>query len=293
MIVIESIEQLNDVIRYHNHESKKIGKLDINYNKIMTSEFYLHQGHIDCIKKLRESGCDYIMMECINSLKCFQSIQMSYSWEDNHMGHYLDYDENIKNVIDITQLKEYCKSLGIDYLIIDSDDYKDLIPKMTVDIVNDTIEKENYIKDLCIPVDAIKLLKVNLIVRTYRNSITRNGLTYVKSHKDGSWVFALKHYLKKYLNNDLIIIEPTMREDLDYPYSSSCKLKFNENIKIFLKYLNSGINLLDIDTIKTCASNLNIEFESKNIVNKKYFEDIFIDFTFSKDKNDYSFRKLI
>jgi len=294
MIIIKDVKHLKQCIRFHQHESKKIGKLDINYNKILSTKFYLHEGHLKCIKTLKENGADYIMLECINSINCFKA---AHEKNSNKMLGYFDYKNKI---IDDVKLEEYCKSLGIDYLFYNSQDYKHIIDDKIIKLVDKIIKNENYKEILQIPDDEFKLLRVNLIVRTYRNT---NNIIYVKSNKDGSWVYALKHYMEKYLKNKMIIINPIMRMDFYHPVSSGLNNILNENVKIFLEYFYTIPNkeFLEnfdfiIKSIKQCAINLDINIDIRYLLNVNYIsmnDNIFISIGVGTKSNLYKINKLI
>ena len=67
MNVLNSSDNLKAVINHHKAEGKRIGKLDINYNKSLSHKNSLHEGHLECIRSLRNNGCEIIIVECINA----------------------------------------------------------------------------------------------------------------------------------------------------------------------------------------------------------------------------------
>lgn len=292
MIIIKNIEHLNDIIRFHKHENKKIGKLDANYNKFLSEEFYLHSGHVECIKTLKDNGCDIIIIECINTVKAYNS---TGSKQDVHNSRgYLHYKEK---VINDDKLVEYCNKIGIDYLIYNSNDYKPQINKELIKLVDRRIRKEQYKDLLKLDEEKLSILRVNLIVRTFRgqNSDT-TGITYVRCYKDGPVVFGIKHYVEKYLSQKLILIPP--KTDLEYfPLSSTNKPELNNNIILFLNYFQNKTdfntdNKILLEQIKNTANNLSINIDI-DILNNKLINGTFINIKVTTKDIIFYLNKLI
>ena len=238
MIVLNSRARLKESIRFHMHESQKIGKFDINHNKMLSNGKYIHDGHIHCINELRRNGCTIIILECINSTKCFSSIQTDIP----DQKYFYDDEE----ILTDNDLISYCRDiLKIDYLIYNPNDYDQKMDDDLIKFVDNIIKKENYIDLLKLSDTDVKLLRANLIIRTHRKL---QHLTYIKCYKDGLWVFALKHYMKKYLDNDLIITEPIMIPDTYYPLSSSEK-EIPQDVQIFSNYFKTIKSLNDLDRL--------------------------------------------
>lgn len=223
MEIMGGNDPISDIITLN--PGKKIGKYNINYNKITDTEVILHAGHIDCISQLR-SNADIVILEFFNTI-C-------------HYKLLTDNNSSFKKVISIvnrTKVLELCelKELDVDYIIYDANDLKNDVDNVTIKLVDDRLVIEDYKTKYNIPDLFYDVIRLNII--NFHKRIEHENLIFIRSYKTGIDSFIYKHYIDKYLSCKLIITHPVMSSNVNYPLSgSTSSIDLNDDAKSFLTY---------------------------------------------------------
>lgn len=219
MEITQGTNPLNKIITIN--ASKKIGKFSVDYNKINNSKIIMHDGHKDCINQLRLAGMEIIILEFFNTSNIYK-----------YLGGY----GKVVPLVDQVKVLDNCiaENLDVDYIIYDSDDFKTDMNSAIIKLVDDRLIAEDYKNKLKISDFYYPSFRANLIFVTSRNY---DGITTARSYKLGTDVFALKHYFNKYMNCDIIIVNPKMYNNINFPISRSIpEIELNEDAKSFLIY---------------------------------------------------------
>jgi len=222
--LIEGLNSINKIL--FDNIGKNIGKFSVQHNKIKNGELLFHDGHLECIRQLSEIGMEIIILEFINIGNFNASIPLF----DGH-----DKNLNVENNIVLNACVK--ANIDVDYVVYNSPDYRSEVPSNIITIVDERLKVEDYKNKLKLPDIRFDALRVFLQRLTSRNV---TGYTFVRSYKLGSNTFALKHYCKKYLNIEMLIVHPVNLTDVPFPMYTTIKDSsiLHDNTKQFLHYFS-------------------------------------------------------
>lgn len=212
MEIIQGTRPIDKIFKLN--PGKKIGKVNLNYNKMIDDKILIHDGYKDMIQQLRLVGMDIIILEFFNTSNIYKSLN--------------EWSNKVVPIIEQSKVLTNCitEKLDVNYVIYDSNDFKTDADIATIKLVDDRLLLEDYKNKLKILDMVYPTFRDNLIFITKRNS---SNLTHVRSYKTGVDSFVIKHYLNKYMVNcDLLITHPIMFENTYFPLGTN---NFIEEIK--------------------------------------------------------------
>lgn len=184
---------------------KKVGKVHINHLHFIEGAISLHDGHYSIIQALRDAGCEIIVAEVMDIVYLGWKNIKPRAPEDNRIVRDLCLAE---------------PKFDVDYLISNAKDVKNKPSKATKDLVAQRMLDEDY--------ENLLQLRDPDFFRTILEWITQRGdggFTVGTCYKDGTAVWGYKHYVKKYMNIDTIVIPPMYYQNTKYPMSGGVVYK--------------------------------------------------------------------
>lgn len=221
MQLIQTSDDINTIAS--NNPSKKIGKFTINCNKINNGELTFTEGHQLCINVLRDSTCEIVILEFLNSYNLYSdstSIQ-------------------VPQIIDETSVLNICisENLDVEYVLYNSSDVEDGFDQADIDLVDSRLTTEDYKNVLNIPDDTYYLLRKNLEWLTSREPLSNMIVT--RSYKIGTESLAINHYINKYMNCEFAPIAPKFFTGTSVPISASIDVEeLHQETKDFFAYFD-------------------------------------------------------